>query len=94
VIDYFKPIPVKAVHYTARGDSDHGHVKDYEIYLSNDTNSWGTVAAKGQFNPDDQEQAVKLPQPVKARYMKFVALSEQEGRPWATVAELEAEEAK
>ena len=94
-IDYAQPLNIAAVRYVARGDdNDNGLVKDYEIYLSNDGQSWGGPAAKGRIDRDAAEELIQLPQPVMARYLKFVVLSEQHGRKFATVAELQVVEAK
>lgn len=93
-IDYAQPVNIAGVRYIARGnDSANGHVKAYEVYLSNDAKEWGTPVAKGEIASNADEQTLELPRPVKARYLKFVALSEQHGRPFATVAELEVIEA-
>jgi beta-galactosidase len=94
IIDFATQLNVAAITYTARKDMDHGHVRDYEIFLSNDAKVWGAPAAKGRFRRGADEETIRLPQPVKARYLKFVALSEQSGQSYATVAELGVEEAK
>ena len=94
VIDFTKTLNVATVTYTARKDMDNGHVKDYEIYLSDDPKTWGAPAAKGTFRRNAAEQTIRLPKPVAARYLKFVALNEQSGRSFATVAELDVTEAK
>jgi F5/8 type C domain len=94
VIDYAQPLSIAGLVYTARTDSDNGHIKDYEVYLSNDAKDWGAPVAHGQFSDDQPEETIRLPQPVTARYLKFVAFSEQHGRPWATIAELDLVEGK
>ena len=94
IIDFATQLNVAAITYTARKDMDHGHVRDYEIFLSNDAKVWGAPAAKGRFRRGADEETIRLSQPVKARYLKFVALSEQSGQSYATVAELDVEEAK
>jgi beta-galactosidase len=94
IIDFGKPLNVASIFYTARKDMPNGHVRDYEVYLSDNAQDWGSAAAKGRFRRNAEEETIRLPQPVKARYLKFVALSEQSGQPFATVAELEVEEAK
>ncbi len=48
IIDFSKPLNVAAVIYTARKDMDHGHVRDYEIYFSDNPSDWGSPAAKGR----------------------------------------------
>ena len=40
------------------------------------------------------EVSIRLPKPVAARYLKFVALSEQTRQPFATIAELDVGEAQ
>ena len=94
VIDFSKPLNVATVTYTARKDMANGHVKDYEIYLSDDPKVWGNAVAKGSFRRNAAEQAIRLAKPVKARYLKFVAVNEQSGQAFATVAELDVTEAK
>ena len=47
------------------------------------------VVQTGQFSADTNWQAVKFTIPVKARYFCLNALSSQDGRPYAAVAELE-----
>ncbi len=94
VIDFRDTLNIAAVRYLPRQEQANGRVKDYEIYFSNDGKKWGTPATKGQFTKSTDWQIGSLPQPVKARYMKFVALSEMTGQPFASVAELDVTEAK
>ncbi len=89
VIDYGKPLDMTGIRYVARTDSENGHVKEYEIYLSNDGQDWGAPAAKGRIARDAKDEIIPLRQPANARYVKFVALSEQNGQPFASVGELE-----
>lgn len=90
VIDFGKPLSVAAVAYQARQDGNHnGRVKDYEIFLSQDNKRWGEPAAKGTFPRQANQYTVRLPQPVRARYLKFVVLSEQAGQPYGAIAELD-----
>jgi hypothetical protein len=92
-VDLEREVNVAAVNYVARSDSENGHVRDYEIYLSKDGQNWGEAATKGRIPSDSAKELIRLPQPVKARYLKFVVLSEQQNQPFATVAELGAVEA-
>jgi beta-galactosidase len=94
VIDYAQPRAMAGLIYTARADGDNGHVKDYELYASNDAQEWGTPVARGHFDPDHPVETIQLPHPVTARYLKFVVLSEQNNRPFATIAELALIEAQ
>jgi beta-galactosidase len=85
---------VAAIVYTARSGNRNGNVKDYEIYLSDKSDDWGAPAVKGRFQKESVEQTVRLSKPVKARFMKFVAISEQQGQAFASVADLDVVEAK
>ena len=95
VIDYGKTLNMASVLYVARGDgNNNGRIRDYEVYASEDPQRWGSPVAKGRFSRREVEQSIEFPHPVKARYLKFVALSEERGQPFAAVAELEVTEAK
>ena len=93
VIDFGKPIKASAVVYCARANSDNGRVKNYEIYLSKDRKTW-SAPVKGVFENRTGDQQVTLSTPVEARYLKFVALSEVHGKPYASVGELDVIPAK
>lgn len=89
VIDLAQPLSVVAVVYEARQDGNrNGRVKDYEVYLSLDHKQWGEPVAHGTFPQQADEFTVRLPQPIKARYLKFVVLSEQTQQPFGAIAEL------
>jgi beta-galactosidase len=92
-IDFGKLLKVASVIYTPRADNANGRVKDYEIYLSEDGTQWSERAAKGTMGRRAREETIQLPQPLKARFMKFVILNEQTGQPFGSVAELDVVEA-
>lgn len=86
--DAGEPRLIKGFSYLARQDGSlNGCVKDYEIYVSNDKEHWGTPVAKGQLKNTADAQRVMLDKPVKARYLRFRALSEQHGEDYASGAE-------
>jgi beta-galactosidase len=89
VMDLGDPTPIAAVTYTDRADSQNGRVGDYELYLSDDGNTWGQPAAKGRFTGRPGNRTIQLPAPVTARFMRFVALSEAGGADYASIAELD-----
>ncbi|HEV2695212.1 MAG TPA: glycoside hydrolase family 2 TIM barrel-domain containing protein [Verrucomicrobiae bacterium] len=94
VIDYSHPMNLSGLIYTARTDGDNGHIKDYEVYLSDDAQTWNAPVAKGSFNPDASIETIRFAKPVTARYLKFVALNEQNDHAYAAVGELEPIEIK
>jgi beta-galactosidase len=89
VIDYSRVIDISGLVYTARADGDNGHVKDYEVYVSVDGQAWNSAVAKGRFARDATVETIRFAKPVAGRYVKFVALNEQSGRAFATIAELQ-----
>ena len=78
---------MKGFIYTPRMDSSNGQVKDYEIYVSQDGKEWGEPVMKGAFERSGEPQKVMFEKPVKARYIRFRALSEQRGNDFASGAE-------
>jgi len=78
---------MKGFVYTPRVGGGNGHVKDYEVYVSQDGKEWGQPVAKGTFPGVAASQRVMFAKPVKARYIRFKALSEQRGQEYASGAE-------
>lgn len=79
---------IKGITYLPRQDGSNGNVKDYTIHVSADGKEWGRPIAKGAFDKGGKEKQVLFQSPVKARYLRFTALSEQNGQDYATGAEL------
>ena len=90
IIDMRKSYNITHFLYQGRNDgSQNGRVANYELYFSDSPTSWKTTPdAKGTFANSGSEQEVKLSKTTKARYFKFVALSEVNGNKWASAAEL------
>ena len=75
---------------TYRGAAvDGAYVKDYEVYVSNDGNSWGEPVARGVFEKHSKEQRVLFFSPARARYIRLVALSSHNGGDFAAVSEID-----
>ena len=89
VIDMGTNYNVSAITYLSRQDgNENGMVKGYEVYLSTDGKTWGTAVVSGEFKKTTALQVAKLSSPKTARYMKFVAKSEINGRAWTSAAEI------
>jgi beta-galactosidase len=74
---------------TPRQDGNrNGAIKDFAIYVSNDTANWGEPAAQGLFPRNDAPKTITFSKPVRGRFVRFVALSGFDGQPYAAVAEL------
>ncbi|MDR0962709.1 MAG: discoidin domain-containing protein [Mediterranea sp.] len=75
--------------YMPRQDgSSNGNIKDYSIQVSMDGKQWSDPIKKGSFKKDADAQKVVFDKPVKARYLRFTALSEQRGQDYASGTEL------
>ncbi|MGW8227266.1 MAG: discoidin domain-containing protein, partial [Gammaproteobacteria bacterium] len=64
-----------------------GRIAGYEFYVSADGVSWGAPVASGVFANDGTEKEVPFA-PETVRYVRLVGLSEVNGNPWASMAEL------
>lgn len=71
-----------------QGGGSNGNVKDYTIHVSTDGKEWGEPIQKGAFANNTAEKKVTFDKPVKARYIRFTALSEQNGQDFASGAEI------
>ena len=78
---------IKGFTYLPRQDSGNGNIKAYRIQVSNDGKTWSKPVAEGSFENNRNEKVVMLPAAVKARYVRFTALSEQNGQDFASGAE-------
>ena len=79
---------IKGFSFLPRQDGSNGNIKDYSISVSLDGKNWGEPVLKGTFENNLKEKKVLFDQPVKARYIRFTALSEQRGQDFASGAEL------
>lgn len=78
---------VTNLYYIPRQDKPNGRIARYEVYVSNDPNAWGTAVATGTFSNTSAEQTVSFPAKT-GRYVRLRTLSEVNGGPWASAAEL------
>ena len=89
VCDYGEVRPVKGMITVPRQDMSNGRVKRYRIETSTDLKSWA-LAAEGELRNTDDLTEIHFKTTVRARYMRFTALSPHRGNEkWATMAELQ-----
>ena len=79
---------ISGIAYLPRTGGGNGTIKDFELYVSDNSKKFGRPVKRGAFWNDKSENTVRLPAPVKGRYIKLRAMSEFNGRPWASIAEL------
>ena len=88
IIELIPPSVIKGFTYLPRQDeSDHGTIKDYEFYISDDGMQFGQPVKKGTFEPGKEEK-IETFEPVKCRFIKLKAISEINGLPWTSAAEI------
>ena len=85
--DAAEPKLMKGFTFLPRQSGQNGWVKDYEVYVSQDGKSWGEPVCKGTFAANAELKRVMFSKPVKARYIRFRALNEQNGQDFASGAE-------
>ena len=78
---------LKGFTYLPRQDSRNGNIKNYRVQLSMDGKTWGDAVIEGQFENNQREKTVYFSRPQRARYLRFTALSSQDGQDFATGAE-------
>ena len=88
VIDLGATHKVNRFDYTPRVNGGNGTVVEYEVYVSDSETEFGTAVSSGSWAKNDEVKTVTF-HAVSGRYVKFVALAEQGGNPWAAAAELD-----
>ncbi|MHC4110309.1 MAG: HzsA-related protein [Planctomycetota bacterium] len=88
VFDLGKSRDISGFAYLPRIGGGNGTIKDFELYVTNNTKDFGKPVIKGTFAKRNADNIVTLPASVKGRYVRLRALSEVNGRPWTSIAEL------
>ncbi len=68
-----------------------GTIREYEFFVSNDSNNWGPPAAKGSFQDIEYGrdlQLVYFEAPINGKYIMLRSISEINGQPYACCAEI------
>lgn len=90
VIDLGQKVELAGIRVTPRQDQENGHISEYEVYVSEDGKNWGDKPAdKGTLGGDFKTDVIRFEKPLPAKFVKFVALTETRGQPYAAIAELE-----
>jgi PKD repeat protein len=73
--------------YLNRQDGQNGRIKEYELYISEDTLDWGVPVSTGEFENTAAPQTISFDVPPNGQYFRLLALSEVNGNAWASAAE-------
>ncbi len=87
-IDLGATYDVSGFRYLPRQDGGvNGRIGQYEFYVSTDGINWGTAVATGTFANSVTEKEVLFAQ-TTAQYIRLRALTEVNGNPWTSMAEI------
>jgi hypothetical protein len=86
-IDLGRIESVIGIRYLPRQDGSNGRVKQYQVQVSTDEKNW-KIAAKGALDPDRKPKIILFDALQRVRHIRFAALSETNGNPWTSAAEL------
>jgi hypothetical protein len=82
------PQIVAGLTYVPRQDSANGRVKDFEVYVSQDGEQWGSPVAAGTWANDTTPKTAFFPAQ-SAQFIKLLGKSEVDGQPIMSAAEVE-----
>lgn len=89
-IDLGAHYDITGLRYLPRQDGyTSGMILDYALFVSDDGMTWSDTVLSGSFNDVRDWQRAELPTTARARYVQLVAVSEQGGKPFTSIAELE-----
>ncbi len=77
---------IKGFTYLPRQNGSNGDIKDWKVEVSTDGNAW-TEVTSGTFADNKTEKKVLFDAPANGRYVRFTALSSQDGQDFASGAE-------
>ena len=79
---------IKGFTYLPRQDGgNNGNIKAYRVQLSTDGKTWSEPVAEGEFERGAALKRITFQKPQRARYLRFTALSSQNGLDFASGAE-------
>jgi len=88
LIDLAKPYEISGFSYLPRPGGGNGTIGKYECYVGDNPKELGKPVVEGTFAERVAQSVVAFPTKVKGRYVKLRALSEVNGQPWTSIAEL------
>ncbi len=71
-----------------RQNGSNGRIREYELYISEDSLDWGEPVSTGEFEDTGAPQTIEFENSIVGRYFRLVGLSEVNGNPWSSAAEL------
>lgn len=88
VLDLGASYEITGLSYLPRRGGGNGTIGQFECYVSDSDKEFGKPVLTGSFARGNAENVVPFPAKAKGRYLRLRALSEVNGRPWTSIAEL------
>jgi len=88
ILDLKKSVRMAGLTYLPRQDMTNGRIARCQIYVSADGENWGRPVAEDTWPNDAAPKTLRFSEPQDARFVKLVALSEVNGQPYTSVAEI------
>ncbi|RYG69123.1 hypothetical protein EON80_10370, partial [bacterium] len=88
MVDMGSTRDISAVTVTPRPDGSNGRARDYELYLSEDGQDFGTPVLKGRLPNEGTTQILRLPKSQNTRFIKFVIKNDYSDGNFGSVSEL------
>lgn len=83
-----RPVVLTGISYLPKQDDESGRIKDYVVEVSADGEHWAE-AAKGTYAAGDAQQSVEFEKPAGGSALRLRVLSSQDGKPFASAAEID-----
>ena len=74
--------------FLPRQDGTNGRISNYKIYVSKDGREWGEAIISSRFSNNAEVKKVMFDKSIKARYIRFMALSSYGNQDFASGAEI------
>jgi arylsulfatase A-like enzyme len=89
VVDLGVAVEIRGFRYLARQDSGwNGAFAETEFYVGDTPDAGGEPVVRATFAKTRNPQAADCPEPTRGRYVRVRVLSEVNGNPWASAAEI------
>ncbi|MCU0872279.1 MAG: discoidin domain-containing protein, partial [Pirellulaceae bacterium] len=89
VLDLQAVTSLAGLRYLPRQDMANGWISQFEVHLSDDGTQWRPAVSQGIWKTDREAKEVSFDAPQRAGFVRLVAASGHEGKPFAAVAELD-----
>lgn len=87
-VDLGSTFEITGFAYLPRKGGGNGTIKEFAFFTSESGSSFGEATVKNVFAETNAWNEIKFTAPIKARHVRLQALSEANGGPWASAAEL------